>query len=64
MNRDDKPSVMTLLQAWRNADHEDAITLTRHEVITLIEEHRTALDALARLEDAEAAHEQGSGKEA
>jgi hypothetical protein len=26
------------LQQWRNADHADAITLTRHQVIELLEE--------------------------
>lgn len=38
------PPKMALLQRWRNADHEDRITLTRDDVIGLIEETRAALN--------------------
>lgn len=46
------PPAMAALQKWRNSDHEDRLTLTRDDVITLIEEEWSAL--LAALDEAEA----------
>ncbi len=53
------PPNMAVLQKWRDADHADAITLTRNDVISLIEERRalTPTDALAALAAREAAAE-------
>ena len=49
------PPAMAALQKWRNADHEDRLTLTRDDVITLIEEEWSALlDARAELAQARA----------
>lgn len=31
-------SLIAALRVWRNADHEDFLTLSRHEVIKLLEE--------------------------
>jgi hypothetical protein len=33
-----KMAMIQKLQQWRDADHADPITLTRHEVIELLEE--------------------------
>lgn len=42
------PPLMACLQRWRDEDHEDAIMLTRDDVINLIEETRAALIAAAQ----------------
>ena len=42
----DLPPVMAALQRWRNADHEDAINLSRDDVVMLVEEVADAITSL------------------